>query len=191
MKALDIVQPTIKEKFQDHPNFYRVYMEENKLKIAFSDMVMAVTSMAWDIYFVEILHRKNPTETSLAYAKVCKNRVELFSFLKKARDAYEKPNITKPEERIGFKVDIKHILEERFKEHPKFVKIFSGYEKLFIVFQDILILVEPIGGSFYNWELFEREGELEVKHRAIGVKIGFEKIVDILFDLREKSDKSG
>ena len=189
MKPLEKIRPDIEEKFRDHPNFYRIYEENKKLFIAFSDMAMAVSAMGWDIYFVEILHKKGPIEKILAYAKLCKNKDQLLYALQNARDKYVKPDFdtaSEPKDRVGFKVDIRHLIEERMKDHPKFVKLFAGYEKLFIVFEDILILVEPIGGSFYTWELFRREGDVEVSSIESGSKIGFDKIVDTVVDLRER-----
>jgi hypothetical protein len=54
------------------------------------------------------------------------------------------------------------------------------------VFDDILILVEPIGGTLYSWELFKREGEVGVVTIDAGTKIGFNKIVDVVVELRIK-----
>lgn len=189
MKQIERIRPEVKETFKNHPNFYRTYVVENKLHVGFSDMVIGITPVGWDIFFVEIMHRLAPGKTQLAYAKVCKNFEVLMNTIKIARGTYEKPEGSKPEDRIGFAVDINQMLNERLKEHPKFVKIFAGYEKLFIVFEDILILIEPIGGSFYNWELFEREGEFEVKSITNGAKVGFDKLIGAILEQREKYDK--
>ena len=189
MKPLERIKPILNNEFKNDPRFYKIYEENKKLNITFQDMVMAIVPMGWDIYFVEIYHRRSPTENQLAYAKLCKNQEELLKMVRKARDSYEKPELTEPKDRIGFTVDLKHHLEERLKDHPKFVKVFSGYEKQFIVYDDILILIEPMGGSFYNWELFKREGELEVKHQDNGAKVGYKKIVDVIDGLRRKYDK--
>ena len=58
-----------------------------------------------------------------------------------------------------------------------------------IRFKDILIIVEDIGGTFYNWELFKREGKIMVIHKNAGAKVGFDKIVDQVVELRKEYDK--
>lgn len=186
MKILERLRPVVENKFKKHPKFYRVYDADNKLNIAFSDMVLAITLVGWDVFFVEVLHKKSPTEVQLAYAKLCKNRGELYEMLEKSRDTYERPKHLEAQKRIGFRVDIKDMFLEMFKNHPKFIQIYEGYKKLFIVFDDILILVEPIGGTFYSWELFKREGEVGVVTVDAGTKIGFNKIVDVVVELRIK-----
>jgi hypothetical protein len=188
MNQFDKVRPTIEEMFNGDPEFYKTYLDKEKLFISFSDMAMAITAVGWDIFFLEIYHKLSPTEKQLAYGKVCKDSESLFKSMTKARDTYEKPDPSDPKDRIGFAVDLKHIIDDRIKEHPKFVRTFSGFEKLFIVFDDILILIEPIGGSFYNWELFERQGDLEVNHIQSGAKVGFDKIRDIVLEMRERYD---
>jgi hypothetical protein len=189
MKQFEKIRPEIINTFEKHPNFYKTYIVENKLHIAFSDLIMGITPVGWDIYFVEIMHRLAPGQTQLAYAKVCKNKEIMMQTLKKARETYKKPEPTSSKERIGFAVDINQLLNERLKKHEKFIRVFAGYEKLFLVFEDILILIEPIGGSFYNWELFERVGDVEVKHAESGAMVGFDKLVEAIMELREKYDK--
>jgi hypothetical protein len=189
MKQIEKIRPEIKNKFKDHPNFYRTYVVKNKLHIGFSDMVMGITPVGWDIYFVEIMHRLAPGKTQLAYAKVCKNYEMLMNTLNKARETYEPPELSAPKDRVGFSVDINQMLTEHFKEHPKFIRIFACYEKLFVVFDDILVLIEPMGGSFYNWEIFQREGAYEVKHAKSGAKVGFDKLIETIKEQREKYDK--
>ncbi len=189
MKQFDKIRPLIKKMFKCHPEFYKTYMDKEKLFISFSDMALAITAVGWDIFFLEVYHKLNPSEKQLAYGKVCKDSETLFESMKIARETYEKPVQSDPKERIGFSVDINKRLEEKIRNHPKFVRIFAGFEKLFLVFEDILILIEPMGGSFYNWELFERVGELDVNHIKSGARVGFDKITDIVLELREECDR--
>ena len=189
MKQLEKIRPIIINKFKDHPNFYKTYYVDNKLRISFSDLVMAVTPVGWDVFFVEVLHKKSPSEFQLAYAKLCKNKEELLDMLDKTRESYEKPKDLTQHKHIGFRVDITEKLIERFSGHPKYIQVYEGYKKLFIVFDDILILIEPMGGTFYSWELFKREGEVEVSHMDAGSKIGFERIVDVVVEQRKRCDE--
>ena len=182
MNQLEKIRPELIQLFENHSNFYNNFVENNKLHIVFSDMVLGITAVGWDIYFVEIMHRLEPGKFELAYAKLCKNKEMLLETLIRARKTYEKPESSEPQDRIGFKVDIKQILNDRLKEYPKFINIYSGYEKLFIVFEDLLVLIEPIGGSFYNWELFKRDGELEVEHYSSGAMVGFDKLVETIIE---------
>jgi len=190
MKQIDKIRPIIKNKFKDHPNFYKTYMMDNKLRVSFSDLVMAITPVGWDVFFVEVLHKLSPTEVQLAYAKLCRNKKELMDMLEKTRQTYEKPEDLQPSKRIGFRVDIKQKLLQRLKHHPKFIDIYEGYKKIFIVYEDILILIEPMGGTFYNWELFKRQGNFEVEHEDAGARIGFKKLIDVVVKLRKKCDSS-
>lgn len=185
MNQLEKVSPIIQKKFKSHPRFYKLYMEKSKLFIAFSDMVLCVTAVGWDIYFAEVHDKPKPTERKLLYAKLCKNKDELLEMLIDARKTFVKPPPTEPREKTKLKVDIKHLLKERLKTHPKFDRILEGYKKLFIIFEDILIIVEAIGGTFYNWELFKREGKILVTHKKAGAKVGFDRIVDQVVELRE------
>ena len=73
MKQLERIVPEIEEKFKSHPNFYKQYRENNKQFIAFSDMVMCITPVGWDIFFVEVHNKITPTKRQLLYAKLCKN----------------------------------------------------------------------------------------------------------------------
>jgi hypothetical protein len=182
MNQLDKIRPELIEMFEKHSNFYNSYIEKNKLHIVFSDMVLGITPVGWDIYFMEIMHRLEPGKNQLAYAKVCKNKEQLIKTMVQARNTYEKPETSEPQERIGFTVDVKQILTDKLKDYPTFVKIYTGYEKLFIVFDDLLVLVEPMGGSFYNWELFKREGELEVEHFSSGAMVGFDSLVETIIE---------
>jgi hypothetical protein len=188
MKQFEKIKPTILELFENHSEFYRLYRDKEKLFIAFSDMAMALTAVGWDIYFLEVYHKLSPQKKQLAYGKVCKNSDSLFSAMKKARENYVKPESSDPSDRIGFAVDLKHIIDDRISNHPKFIKTFSSFEKLFLVFDDILILIETIGGSFYNWELFKRVGDVEVEHVKNGARVGFDKIRDVVLELRKEYD---
>ena len=188
MNQFDKIRPTIEEMFNSHPDFYKTYMDKEKLFITFSDMAMAITAVGWDIYFLEVYHKLSPTEKQLASGKVCRNSEELFESMKHTRDIYEKPKLSEPGERIGFAVDIKQLIDDKFISHPKFIRSYSSFEKLFLVFEDILLLIEPMGGSFYNWELFERTGDLDVSHVKSGAKVGFDKIVDTVLDVRAEYD---
>jgi len=189
MNQLEKIRPIINDTFKDHPKFYRIYYVENKMRISFSDLIMAVTPVGWDVFFVEVLHKKSPTEVQLAYAKLCKNKQELLEMLENTRETYEKPKDLTPHKHIGFRVDITEKLIERFTGHPKFIQVYEGYKKLFVVFDDILILIEPMGGTFYSWELFNREGAVEVSHKDAGTKIGFERIVDVVVEQRKRCDE--
>ncbi|MCK5562332.1 MAG: hypothetical protein KAJ51_17160, partial [Thermoplasmata archaeon] len=179
----------IENKFKTHPNYYKMYKEDSKLIIAFSDMAMGVTPVGWDIYFVEIHDKISPTKRQLLYAKLCKNKDQLFEMLEDGRETFVKPPPQEPREYTKLKVNIKQLIKERMKTHPKFERILEGYKKLFVIFKDILIIVEDIGGTFYNWELFKREGKIMVIHKNAGAKVGFDKIVDQVVELREECDK--
>ena len=191
MKQLERIRPIIIKKFKDHPKFYKTYYVKKKLRISFSDLVMAITPVGWDVFFVEVLHKNSPSEFKLAYAKLCKNKEELLDMLETTRKDYKKPKkITKVKHKhIGFRVDITEKLIEAFSSHPKYIQVYEGYKKLFVVFEDILILIEPMGGTFYSWELFKREGEVEVSHKDAGSKIGFDRIVDVVVQQRERCDR--
>jgi hypothetical protein len=187
-QQLEKVSPIIELEFKKHPNFYKIYKEESKLIIAFSDMAMGVTPVGWDIYFVEVHDKPNPTSRKLLYAKICKNKEELMEMLHEGREHFIKPPPAESRETTHFAVDIKHLLKERLSNHPKFEKILEGYKKLFLTFDDILIIVEAIGGTFYNWELYKREGSIMVIHKDAGAKIGFDRIVDQVVGLRKEVD---
>ena len=146
---------------------------------------MGVTLVGWDIYFVEVHNKLTPTKRHLLYGKMCKNIDELMSMLIDARETFVKPPPPEPREKTKLKVNIKYLLNKRLKNHPKFERILEAYKKLFIIFEDILIIVEAIGGTFYNWEIFKREGKILVTHKKAGAKVGFDKIVDKVVELRE------
>lgn len=187
---LEKVAPIIELEFKKHPNFYKIYMHKGKLIIAFSDMAMGVTPMGWDIYFVEVFDKPTPMKRKLLFANVCKNKEELMEMLCDSRENFIKPPPEEPRETTHFAVNIKHLLKERLCNHPKFEKILEGYKKLFLTFEDILIIVEAIGGTFYNWELYKREGSIMVIHKNAGAKIGFDRIVDQVVELRKEVDEN-
>ncbi len=191
MNQLEKIRPIIEKQFKSHPKFYRIYKERkdiNKINLNFSDMLICISAVGWDIYFVEI-HNKLPNyKRQLLYAKVCKNKEELMEMLIDARETFVKPPPPEPMEETKLKVNIKHLIKERIKAHPKFENILEGYKKLFVIFKDILIIVEDIGGTFYNWELFKREGKIMVIHKNAGAKVGFDRIVDQVVELREECD---
>jgi hypothetical protein len=189
MNQLEKITPLIENKFKTHPNYYKMYKENSKLIIAFSDMAMGVTPVGWDIYFVEIHDKISPTKRQLLYAKLCKNKDQLFEMLEDGRETFVKPPPQEPREYTKLKVNIRHLIKERLKTHPKFDRILEGYKKLFVIFKDILIIVEDIGGTFYNWELFKRKGKIMVIQKNAGAKVGFDKIVDQVVKLREDCDK--
>ncbi|WP_455392009.1 hypothetical protein [[Eubacterium] cellulosolvens] len=188
MNQLEKITAQIEEKFKDHPNYYKMYNENSKLIIAFSDMAMGVTPVGWDIFFVEIHNKESPTKRRLLYAKVCKSRTELFNMLEEGRENFVKPPPQEPREYSKLTVNIKHLIKKRVRSHPKFERILEGYKKLFVIFKDILIIVEDIGGTFYNWELFKREGKIMVIHKRAGAKVGFDRIVDQVVKLRREYD---
>ena len=78
MKQLEKISPKINKKFKPHPKFYKLYREKKKLFIAFSDMIMCVTPVGWEIFFIEVHDKLSPTERRLLYAQVCKNKKELI-----------------------------------------------------------------------------------------------------------------
>ena len=190
MNQLDKISPKINKKFKPHPKFYKLYREKKKLFIAFSDMIMCVTPVGWEIFFVEVHNKLSPTERRLLYAQICKNKKELMDFIENARETFVKPPPPEPREITKLSVDIKYLLKRRLKNHLKFERILEGYKKLFIIFNNILIIVEPIGGTFYNWELFKREGKILVTHKNAGAKIGFDRIVDQVVELRNEYDRN-
>lgn len=189
MNQLEKITPLIENKFKSHPNYYKMYKENSKLIIAFSDMAIGVTLVGWDIYFVEVHNKLSPTKRQLLYAKVCKNKDELFNMLEDGRATFVKPPPLEPQEYTKLKVNIKQLIKLRVNGHPKFERILEGYKKLFVIFKDILIIVEDMGGTFYNWELFKRRGKIMVIHKRAGAKVGFDKIVDQVINLRKEYDK--
>jgi hypothetical protein len=188
MNQLERILPMIEMKFKNHPNYYRIYKESNKVIIAFSDMAMGITPVGWDIYFVEVHNKVTPTQRQLLFARVCKTKEELFSQLVKARETFIKPPTPEPREKTKLKVNIRHLIKERLKSHPKFERILEAYKKLFVIFNDVLVIVEDIGGTFYNWELYKREGKIMVIHKSAGAKVGFDRIVDQVVELRNEVD---
>ena len=188
MNQIEKILPLIEIKFKEHPNYYKIYKESNKYIIAFSDMAMGITPVGWDIYFFEVHDKVTPTERQLLFAKICKSKAELFTNMVNARENYVKPPAPEPSEKTKLKVNIKQLIKERIKTHPKFDRILEAYKKLFVIFHDILIIVEDIGGTFYNWELYKREGKIMVIHKNAGAKIGFDRIVDQVVQLREECD---
>jgi hypothetical protein len=189
MNQLEKLLPVIETKFKNHENYYKMYKDGTKQIIAFSDMAIAVTTVGWEIFFVEVYDKVTPTKRQLLYAQVCKSRDELFAMLDNARETFVKPPQPEPRDKTKLKVDIKYLLKERLKDHPKFDRILEAYKKLFVIFKDILIIVESIGGTFYNWELFKREGKIMVIHKKAGAKVGFDRIVDQVVELREQYSK--
>jgi hypothetical protein len=186
MNQLEKLIPLIENKFKKHPSYYRMYKDGTRQIISFSDMALGITPVGWDIFFVEVYDKVSPVKRQLLYAKVCKDKDELFQMLEEGRDTFVKPPPVEPMEKTKLKVNIKHLLKQRLQDHPKFDRILEAYKKLFIIFKDILIIIESMGGTFYNWELFRREGKIMVIHKKAGAKVGYDRIVDQVVELREQ-----